>query len=182
MSNDECRNRTAVLSELLWASSFYFIPNFFQLFQVRVAQFLPLTPKLVLDPIKSCHEFFRRGLERFLRIKPTLSREIYDSEQQVPDLIRDLGGIAAGDRVFRLAQFFIHLRDDIRQLRPIEIDASRFLLRFLGAHQGRQRWKPGEIVPIAAAALFLMLDRFPLFQDRKSTRLNSSHVSESRMP
>ena len=49
----------------------------------------------------------------------------------------------------------------------------------------RRRWKGREadyLPPILALVLYAELARVAQGQDRKSTRLNSSHVSESRMP
>ena len=39
-------------------------------------------------------------------------------------------------------------------------------------YEGDERLPPGQH----------LVDTFPVLEDRKSTRLNSSHVSESRMP
>ena len=78
-----------------------------------------------------------------------------------PDLVRSLvlvGTWAYSDRMFRnfieSSIYFAGLADD----------GEKFLMYFLGTTYSHAVWEDGRI------------------EDRKSTRLNSSHVSESRMP
>ena len=123
----------AVPTTPLLQCPFHRVPNLVQLFKSGLAQLLPTPAQFVFDLVESRDKFIGRGLQHGFRVEFILAREIDHGKEQIADLIRNRGLILRRDGLLRFACLLNNFCEDIRNFRPIKIDAGRFALCFLRA-------------------------------------------------
>ena len=112
-----------------------------------------------------------RAAQRELRIDVQPPREVDDREEDVADLVRDLGvGLGLRARLARardlgleLAELLAHLRERALEVGPVEAGGDRAPLQLPRLQERRQR--RGHVVEDPLPALLLGLDLLPALAD-----------------